>query len=476
LNITLLTSHLLSAPAIWQHPNGILTSRQILGVFNSASMHTLRDEHNVSPSGIRPGREGLPKEDWVKAVVKGADEKSPRWKHLLVLGGILSGFEGNDRLGLSPNLRRMLESAVVKATNLALTEEQPLGGTAINSVCLVLAYCMDILSPFEKQLLDHGQLLQALIEAMFFSSDCLHSGYFMSPIDMDIVQAERNTFSWSPKSQSYRNTLLLATSPLFGTLGSLSRLAAMCVEQIANAQVILKTVDQLRSFTMSLEVQWRNNKLSEIDISEEREVLTAETYNQTLPLLWQTLKSTLFAIVTMQRSLLGHLLADGRMPIARAPTIAVNTLHSLRHLQFITARIGQNALTMYNFVYMTSVDILANDPRTAESFIHEISPVEMGRIPVHPQVRNHDLFFMNVAEHFSLWLSPRTNDKLLVNAVMPYLAVSNDSRLLEMFEAAHSVMLAIFSAPHNHEVSAKYLPFYIDTLFNVSPLRAALYQ
>jgi hypothetical protein len=32
-------------------------------------------------------------EAWVKAVAEGADDKSPRWRHTLLLGGILMGFE-----------------------------------------------------------------------------------------------------------------------------------------------------------------------------------------------------------------------------------------------------------------------------------------------------------------------------------------------------------------------------------------------
>ena len=41
--------------------------------------------------------------------------------------------------------------------------------------------------------------------------------------------------------------------------------------------------------------------------------------------------------------------------------------------------------------------------------------------------------------------------------------------MLPIFEAAHSVMLAVLSAPQSAEITAKHLPFYIDALFSAFP-------
>lgn len=65
-------------------------------------------------------------------------------------------------------------------------------------------------------------------------------------------------------------------------------------------------------------------------------------------------------------------------------------------------------------------------------------------------------------------LPPLANEELLIAAATPYLAAGGNNRLLEIFEAAHSVVLAVFSAPQNADITAKHLPFYVDNLFAVS--------
>ena len=60
------------------------------------------------------------------------------------------------------------------------------------------------------------------------------------------------------------------------------------------------------------------------------------------------------------------------------------------------------------------------------------------------------------------------NEELFIGAASPYLSTGKDPRLVEIFEAAHSVMLAVLSAPHNSDLTFKYLPFYVDVLFKVS--------
>ena len=48
----------------------------------------------------------------------------------------------------------------------------------------------------------------------------------------------------------------------------------------------------------------------------------------------------------------------------------------LRNFYFVTSRLGPNALSSYNFVYLASVDILSSYPLQAERFIAEIVPAQ----------------------------------------------------------------------------------------------------
>ena len=120
-------------------------------------------------------------------------------------------------------------------------------------------------------------------------------------------------------------------------------------------------------------------------------------------------------------------------------------------------------------MYLTAIDIVSQYPVQTEAFLQDIRPTSAGSIPQHPLDRCHDLYFLNTAEHFAVVLPPELNERLLLGAATPYLGLGSDPRLLEMFEAAHSVMLAVLSAPHNSELLARHIHPYVDTLFAVFP-------
>ena len=118
-------------------------------------------------------------------------------------------------------------------------------------------------------------------------------------------------------------------------------------------------------------------------------------------------------------------------------------------------------------MYLTAIDILAKYPVEAESFLHEIRPVEIGCISQHPVDRCYDLYFLNTSEHFPLVMSMQVNEELLVKAATPYLGLGGDQRLIEVFEAAHSVMLAVFAAPQNTDLTIRHIHPYFGVLFEV---------
>ena len=314
LNVTLLTSQLLSAPSIWQRPNGLRTTVRILSIFNSAAIQLVQLEDSLESNLLSTTQRGLPREEWAISVMKGADERSPRWRHLCVLAGLLIGFEGRGKRSVSNVLRRKLESATVKAVNLALQDRESSDDLAENSICVLLSHVFDLLSNIEKANLNSDLLLPILIHAPFFSQEGLQYGYFLSTIDSDVVQREGMKFEWSSNSSTYLRCQRMATGPLIDSLGSLSRLTAFCVERVPNAHLLLNVVTDISSFTRSLCVQWRQNKFSEIDITEESAYLSEESLKTTVPLLWRILKSTMFAVVIVLRSVLGRVLGDNRVP------------------------------------------------------------------------------------------------------------------------------------------------------------------
>ena len=145
----------------------------------------------------------------------------------------------------------------------------------------------------------------------------------------------------------------------------------------------------------------------------------------------------------------------------------MQSLQMLRDLYFISSRLGANAFTQYTFVYLAALDILSQYPRQADTFLRDIKPTEAGSIPQHPLDRCLDLYFLNTAEHFTLVLNPRANEELLIAAATPYLGVGGDQRLLEIFEAAHSTVLAVLAAPQNADLVVKHIYTYVEVLFKV---------
>jgi len=338
LNVKLLTSQLLSAPAIWHRPDGLRTTIRILGIFNSASLHVLQREDLRAPGEPLPSNIRLTKEEWVIAVIKGADDRSPRWRHILVLGGLLLGFEGQYRQGLSPFLRRNLENAIITAANLALREVEPGSELAASTIAIVLSHVFDLLSPRHRTEINHELLLPILVRGPYFSKEGLYSGYLMSTMDADVVQANGSRFDWSTKSSTYVQLQRVASGPLVASLGSLSRLTAFCVEKVQNMDLLVAMLDDLSVFTRSLCIQWRQNKLSEIDITEEESFLGDETLKTSLPLLWRVLKSSMFAIIVILQSLLGRVMGDARMPQYRGKQFRLLSSNGSRQLTTSSSR------------------------------------------------------------------------------------------------------------------------------------------
>jgi hypothetical protein len=152
LNITLLTSQLLTATAVWGKPGGLDTCVKVFQCFYTASA-ALEQQHEDYALQLpeRAAVRRIPSREWVTAVVRGADDKSPRWRHLLPVGGVICGLEaarssaasgggGNGR-----GAQRDLLRALVKALNLALLENRAVEGLPQRSISLIASYTFDYL-------------------------------------------------------------------------------------------------------------------------------------------------------------------------------------------------------------------------------------------------------------------------------------------------------------------------------------------
>ncbi|KAG0647725.1 Peroxisomal membrane PEX17 [Hyphodiscus hymeniophilus] len=362
-----------------------------------------------------------------------------------------------------------LEGALVTAANLSLEHLGHSGSTEPESVVLALTHAFPLLSDGVRRDLNYDALVMIMIQAMI-SREGYQNGHFLEPINVEVKQTTGNMFDWSAHSSSFVQLQRVAAKPFVSSMGPLSRLIAHAVENLRDPRRILEVRDHLTAFSENLFTLWQRNKLSEVDPSEETTFLTPETLRVTFPALWQLLKATMFAVVVVLRAIIGRTLID---PILSskvlAPATASHALVTLQHLYFISSRLGANAFSAYTFVNMTSIDILSRYPLEARDFLRKIHPSQAGHIPAHPLLRNLDLFYLNTSEHFTLALSPADSDSLIITTASPYLNPNANAHLLEIFEAAHSATLAVLAAPQNADLTAKVIPFYVESLFNSFP-------
>ena len=141
----------------------------------------------------------------------------------------------------------------------------------------------------------------------------------------------------------------------------------------------------------------------------------------------------------------------------------------MRDLSFISSRTGASSFTQYTFTYHLGIDLVSQYPVQAEAFLRDVGPKILGVASQHPLDRCQDLFFLNAAEHLAIFLTRNVDEELLIEAAKPYLGIEGDVRLIELFEAAHSVVLSVLSAPQNADILSRHLHSYISTLFAVFP-------
>lgn len=132
-------------------------------MFQSAAVSILRREDDLAAASHKPPYyrkqfhtgTSLSREDWINGVIRGANDQSPRSLHLLVLAGLLIGFSGQERQGLTPRLRSTIENALTQAVNLAMDHVHT--GVDLKSQCIALTmmWTYDVLSQSHRSVIDH---------------------------------------------------------------------------------------------------------------------------------------------------------------------------------------------------------------------------------------------------------------------------------------------------------------------------------
>jgi len=343
-------------------------------------------------------------QEWITAVVKGANRNVPRWKHILLLGGVLSAIrDGRDGQGgrgksgtggvaggvggggnayLIPRVTRTsLEDAFCRAVNLSVESGsaaaapvtgKPAKDLESDVLSLILSHSINHLSPRAKLLIDYDALLPTVVRSIFYSSEGFQSGYFLSKIENDVVM-RNGLLSWPAKSNSLLELQHRLSRPLFTSLSSVARLASMCVRESKSPGSIHILLDRINEFTQTLTAQWNMTRLSGVSLVDEPRLIDPESRRATMPVVWQMLKMVLFTAVLIVSEVSARLVKEEEWNEGRK-IVASKILHMLRGLYFITSRLGTQGFTSYNFVYMSSIDILGMHAEEAERWVRSVAP------------------------------------------------------------------------------------------------------
>ncbi|KAJ4268743.1 hypothetical protein NW762_002811 [Fusarium torreyae] len=471
LNLGLLTSQLLTAPAIWFQPGGIRTSVRIISIYNTAAARI----HNYEVANLERNEPheggGLRCEEWARAVVKGADDRSRRWQHLLVLTGVLMGMESNNRQSLSRGMRNTLEEAVVMAANLALESREEDGPVAGASVVMALNFAFPLLSDFHRNLINCNALLPLIVWTVT-AEEGLGHGQFLASINAEIVQSPNHLLAWSPTTPSFRFIQELDRRPTLANMGPLAKLAGFAVQQATDTSAVIAAQDALVAFSSRVLDIWRLNRLSDVDPALEANVLTHETLSSTWPVLWNLLRKLMFGTVAILQAIVSRSLLDPLMlHDGAAPVIAAKSLQILRNIFFISSRNGNNAFQVYNFTYLTSIDSISRSSSACYLFLQESRPSEDASTSTTYLQRTLDLFYLNLSEHLPLTLSTDACDALIIKPAISYISHEGPTtqNMVEIFESAHSAILSTIACPQHSPLTIELTPFYIALLFNSFP-------
>lgn len=470
LNLGVLTSEFLTAPAIWHQTGGVRTSMRIMSVFNTAAMRVQEYEATfANRKGPYEGG-GLRCDEWVRAVVKGADDRSRRWKHLLVLTGVLIGLEGNNRRSLSRSLKNTLEGAVVTAANLALQGQAEDGPIAGASIVMALNFALPLLSEYHQRQLNCDLLLPLSVWAVTGEEGFL-DGQFLEIIGRDVSETADHQLHWPARSPSFDLLQDIDKRPLMANMGPLSKLTGFAVQNAVNTGVVLQAQDSLLEFSRRVLAAWQVNRLNDVDPTLETNALTAETLRAPWPALWASLQKLMFGTVAILQAIVSRSLLDPFMLNDRvAPGIAAKSLHILRNLFFISSRNGNSAFQVYTFAYMTSIDSLCRSTAACEAFLQESRTIENPFSTTYLQ-RTLDLFYLNLSEHLPLNLSTDACDALIIKPATAYLSHEGQmtASMTELFESAHSAVLSVLASPQHSILTIGLAPFYIVKLFESFP-------
>ncbi|KAI0320160.1 hypothetical protein OF83DRAFT_656818 [Amylostereum chailletii] len=272
----------------------------------------------------------------------------------------------------------------------------------------------------------------------------------------------------SPLSISLRT---VTSSTLFASVASLARMTAKIIPLLVDSRPqdgwpsMQEVLQRLERMAALVERDWSQSALANVDnedaiAPESRELATT---------LWTVLKTFLFTAVMISLSPLTTALYNRPPPVLRGnltgvavgpvtpSTLALTTLNILSHLSFVISKFGgvtataETGFSELKKVFFTALDLLSADVQASDIFARSISVKDTlaasstsTSSPANtPFYRSTRSFQLACVEQLVPVLNLETIEAHISPLCLPHL---HDAEHREIFESAHSVVLAIFAS------------------------------
>ncbi|CEL51678.1 hypothetical protein RSOLAG1IB_00213 [Rhizoctonia solani AG-1 IB] len=328
------------------------------------------------------------------------------------------------------------------------------------------AAALPIVSSDQLTALDLSKLTCVCVGSIL---NLFQNGFCFSLLESELVKLNsgRLGFKSAARFPGYIETL--HKSSIYAHLGSVAKLIGHLCLSMAQSDfwkprlypILNSLVDSLGQVSLNLEVSWSRCLLSQV----ERDVEIAPEIQHVTTNVWHIFKSILFTTVLAFQSVLDATLYYSAVAIPEAKLLSRGILTSFCRLSFVSTKFGALTAEGGGFsemkrAFFGALDILAfnyddKDTTGDQSCLKlvadlsaELSSMESSLATEHPITRGRVVYFLVCTEHVITQLP----EQVIVDVVLPVVQrhLSNqDNR--EVYEAAHSVMLAVFAAHESQD-------------------------
>ncbi|KAF8744364.1 hypothetical protein RHS02_01778, partial [Rhizoctonia solani] len=284
----------------------------------------------------------------------------------------------------------------------------------------------------------------------------------------------------------------LHKSSIYIHLGSVAKLIGhlcVCMSQSNFWQprlypILNSLVDGFGQASLNLEASWSRCLLGQV----KEDVEIAPETQRVTALVWHMLKTILFTTVLISQSVLDTIIYYSDVVSREGKLLARGILMALCRLSFVSTKFGALTAEGGGFsemkrAFFGALDVLAfnyddKDTTGDRSCVElvanlsiELSSMESSLAVDHPIVQGRIVYFLVCTEHVISQLPEQTIVDIILPMVQRHLS---DAHNREVYEAAHSVMLAIFAAHESQNPSGPdhfklrrvhaLVPAYIDIL------------